>query len=204
MELEEKKSSVLNFEKMKTYNKFSALIPQLFDSSNKRRKSNRRQIDGDLDSNSEDSDIMSQAQETQGDVKFLNTSGQYVAMKTHPRLNNHRNLFKNLLKQTEIKLCDPVVSMVISQDSTKAISISKESDMMYCISQHDLESYEETFSEHLGGGENDYIKCKEIAQNKEGNLFAVPYNNDGVFKIRIFGKENRDEEEINKNDINIS
>ena len=96
--------------------------------------------------------------------------------------------------------------MLISMDATKAISISKESKMTYIISQHDLESYEMTFAEWLGGGggENDYIKCKEIVQNRAGNLFAVPYNNDGVFKIRMFGKENRDEEEINKNDINVS
>ena len=132
---------------MKTSNKLSALVPQILSANKKRLKANRRQIDGYLDSNSEDSDIKSTAAETQDDINLLSTSSQHLAFKTHPRLNNHRNLFKNLLKQTEIKLCNPVVSMLISQDATKVISISKESEMTCFISQHDLESYEQTFSE---------------------------------------------------------
>ena len=55
----EKNSSVLSLKKIATYNKFSDLIPQLFDTNNQPRKSSRRQIDGDFDSNSEDSEIMS-------------------------------------------------------------------------------------------------------------------------------------------------
>ena len=60
---------------MKTYNKFSALVPQILTAKKMRPKANRRQIDGYLDSNSEDSDIKSQAPETQDDLNLFGTSG---------------------------------------------------------------------------------------------------------------------------------
>ena len=33
-----------------------------------------------------------------------------------------------------------------------------------------------------------YIKAKEVTQNKMGNLFAIPFIEDEVFKITVFNK----------------
>lgn len=129
--------------------------------------------------------------ETVVDIKFLNTGGEHVTMKTHPRFKNYRALFKNLLKQSDIELLHPIITMLISKDSTRTLSLSRKDETTWFIQQHDLESQEEMFKEMIGGSQNDFIKCKDIIQNSQGNLFALPYNNDGVFKIRIFGRENR-------------
>ena len=45
---------------------------------------------------------------------------------------------------------------------------------------------------------------KDVEQNKTGTQYALSYIDDGVFKIRTFGKVNRSEEEIAKSEININ
>ena len=47
-------------------------------------------------------------------------------------------------------------------------------------------------------------KCKEIEQHDSGDIFALAYNNDGVFKIRIFGKFERDPMDIDEYDVNVN
>lgn len=60
----------------------------------------------------------------------------------------------------------------------------------------DLESYKKTFEEKIGGGSADYIKIKEVEQNSDGTKYAITYLNDGKFKMRNFGKENRTGDQI--------
>jgi hypothetical protein len=45
-----------------------------------------------------------------------------------------------------------------------------------------------TFEEKIAGT---YIKLKEVEQNFNGSKFAIVYNDDGVFYLRTFGKQNR-------------
>ena len=53
---------------------------------------------------------------------------------------------------------------------------------------YDMETYERTFSECIGGDNNQYIKIDEIKQNVAGTKYAITYFDDGVFKIRNFEK----------------
>lgn len=52
--------------------------------------------------------------------------------------------------------------MIITFDSTKAVTVTKKDDREYFVKQYDLESYEMTFEERIGGHENAYIKLKEV------------------------------------------
>lgn len=52
------------------------------------------------------------------------------------------------------------------------------------------------FVEHFRGT---YIKMKEIEQNSDGNKYCIVYMDDGVWKMRIFGKDQRTEEEQHDN-----
>lgn len=52
--------------------------------------------------------------------------------------------------------------------------------VMYCTETFELRS-----SLTISG---DYIKAKGVSQNRIGNLFAVPFIEDEVFKITIFNK----------------
>lgn len=51
---------------------------------------------------------------------------------------------------------------------------------MYCT-----ETYEMQSSLTLQG---DYVKVKEVSQNKVGNLYAIPFIEDEVFKMTVFNK----------------
>ena len=69
---------------------------------------------------------------------------------------------------------------------------------------YDLETYEKTFDEQIGGAPDDYIRCKEVEQNYAGNKYALVYVNDGNFKLRVFGKERRQEAEIKNEEFDIN
>ena len=76
--------------------------------------------------------------------------------------------------------------MSITYDSKRAITVTKKNEREYWVRMYDLESYEQVFEEQFGGQEDDYIKMKEIEQNSAGNKFALAYNNDGNFRLRVF------------------
>jgi len=52
--------------------------------------------------------------------------------------------------------------MLITYDSTKALTVTKEDDRNYYIKMYDLEDYIMTFEEKIGGGPDSYIKFKEV------------------------------------------
>ena len=56
----------------------------------------------------------------------------------------------------------PIVSMIISYDSTRAVTITKKDDRTCFVKMYGLETNEMTFEEKIGGGPNSYIKLKEI------------------------------------------
>lgn len=93
--------------------------------------------------------------------------------------------------------------MIITYDSTKAITVTKQDDSFCYIKMYDLEEYNMTFDECIGG-EGRYIKFKEIEQNSAGKEFAALYNDDGVWYLRTFGKESRTKREIEENEIEIN
>lgn len=99
---------------------------------------------------------------------------------------NNRAQFDNLLKLHERSTEFPIQSVSISFDSRRAITVTKRDERAYWVRMYDLESYEKVFEEMIGGEPNDYIKMKEIEQNSAGNKFALAYNNDGLFRVRVF------------------
>jgi len=94
--------------------------------------------------------------------------------------------------------------MIITYDSTRAVTVTKKDDREYYIKQYDLEDYSMKFEEKVGGLDSDYIKLKEVEQNSSGTKYAVVYNNDGVFYFRCFGKETRQEADIFASEINLN
>lgn len=73
---------------------------------------------------------------------------------------------------------------------------------MYSLLRDD--DYKICFEEHIGGGPEQYIKVKEVEQNFDGSFFACVYFDDGLFRLRTFGKERRSEDEIEENEVKIS
>tara|TARA_B110000285_G_C15139135_1_gene629426 strand:- start:4004 stop:4162 length:159 start_codon:yes stop_codon:yes gene_type:complete len=52
--------------------------------------------------------------------------------------------------------------MIITYDSSRAVTITRKDDRNYFIKMYGLETYEMTFEEKIGGGPNSYIKLKEV------------------------------------------
>jgi hypothetical protein len=141
----------------------------------------------------------------------VNTEGNVVSLNPNPRFKNYSEVFKNLLKQSNVPTTFPICSMIITYDSTKVIAVTKKDDSEQYIRQYDLETYKMTFSEKFGGKEDDYIKMKEVEQSSDGKNYAIVYNNDGHFYLRTFGKKpeigddlERSEEEIAANELDIN
>ena len=102
---------------------------------------------------------------------------------------NNRGQFDNLLKRYERETEFPIQTITITYDSKRAITVTKANEREYWVRSYDLEKYELKFEELFGGKPDDYIKMKEIEQNSSGNKFAIAYNNDGYFRVRVFKEE---------------
>jgi hypothetical protein len=94
--------------------------------------------------------------------------------------------------------------MIITYDSTKTVTVTKKSDSEYYVKQYDLETYQLTFEEKIGGKEEQYIKLKEVEQTADGKKYAICYNDDGKFFMRTFEKKTRTAADIFKDEVNLN
>ena len=120
------------------------------------------------------------------------------------RFLSYKDIFTNLLKQNTVVTKFPLVTMAISYDSTRAITVTKEDDRCSYVKMYDLNTNELTFEEQFGGQPDQYIKVKEVEQNGKGDQYAVVYFDDGKFRMRNFGKTSRTEEEIKRNEVDFN
>lgn len=56
----------------------------------------------------------------------------------------------------------PLITMAISYDSTRALTVTKKDDSEHWVKMYDLITAELTFEEKIGGEPGQYIKCKEL------------------------------------------
>jgi hypothetical protein len=108
--------------------------------------------------------------------------------KPHPFFKNYKGLLNDLVLCKSVKTMWFIINMAISFDSKVAITITMKNDRTYFIKMYSLESKEIVFEEMIGGGEKNYIKCKEIVQNDNATLFATSYIDDGKFFVRYMAK----------------
>ena len=62
-------------------------------------------------------------------------------------MKDYANMFKDLIKQQSVVTMYPIVSMIITYDSTRAITVTKKDDQEYLVKMYDLETYEMKFEE---------------------------------------------------------
>ena len=67
-----------------------------------------------------------------------------------------------MLKESRIMTEFPINTCMISYDSKRAVTVQKKGEREYRIQMFDLESYDKTFDETVGGDTKDYIKIKDI------------------------------------------
>ena len=70
------------------------------------------------------------------------------------RFKSYKNIFKNLIKYKSVPTKFPIISMMITYDSSRAITVTKNSEFESIIKMYSLNDYSITFEEHIGGEEH--------------------------------------------------
>jgi len=108
------------------------------------------------------------------------------------------------MKHKSVPTMYPIVSCIISYDSTRSILVSKKDDREFWVRMYDLETYEKTFEELIGGKPTSYIRTKEVEQNSGGNKYAIVFIDDGKFYLRVFTKIGRPQAKCLAEDFDIN
>jgi len=67
---------------------------------------------------------------------------------------NYKSSFQNLLRTQPVVTMFPLVTMAISLDSTRAITVTKKDDTEHWVKMYDLNTGDLTFEEKIGGQED--------------------------------------------------
>lgn len=126
------------------------------------------------------------------------------ALKPNPVFNNYKSCMEDVLKRKSILTDDAITFCDISYDSTKVILVTKNGECASNVIMFDIKTFTQDFHETIGGQPEQYIKINKVVQNHYGTQFAITYIDDGKFRIRTFGKEQRSPEEIEKNEFKIN
>lgn len=81
------------------------------------------------------------------------TQGRERGIKPNLRFLPYREIFLNLLNTNSVVTMYPIVTMCISYDSTRAITVTKRDDHESYVRMYDLNSFELVFTEKIGGNE---------------------------------------------------
>ena len=111
-----------------------------------------------------------------------------MGVKPNRLFRAYSHLFENLVKTTSITSNFPVVTASILLDASRIMSVTKASDKEYRIKMYCIQTMKIEFAEEIKGH---YIKMKDVEQNLSSTRFAAAYNDDGVFKLRSFGRVTR-------------
>ena len=110
-----------------------------------------------------------------------------ISDKTHieglEEFNKYGDLFQDLTKRHIIETDHmDVIEMAISYDSKYCLCIVRKSDDEVQLIEFDLITYDRIFDVSFAG---EYIKLNIIEQNEKGDLFAIAYQDNGQFFVRV-------------------
>jgi len=99
------------------------------------------------DQESEDEDADGDGSKDTGEIVYRDTLGNVTTIKPNMRFAYYKDIFTNLLKQSTVITKYPIVTMSISFDSTRAITVTKKDDKETYIKMYDLATSELCFEE---------------------------------------------------------
>ena len=100
---------------------------------------------------------------------------------------------------------NPIVSCIITYDSSRVITVTKNSDKKFLVRQFDLkDDNKNCFTEVIGGRDDCFIRAKEVEQNIAGTKYAIVYYNDGKFVLRVFDKNERPQDQCEREDHDLN
>ena len=110
-------------------------------------------------------------------------------LKPNIYFKQYRHQLNSLLKRKTIKTAYPIVSLMITHDSARVVTVTKKNERTFFVKTFSLDTHEQIFEEMVGGGETQYVKVKEVEQNEESDKFAYVYFDDGKFRLRYFARD---------------
>jgi hypothetical protein len=102
------------------------------------------------DQESEDADGDEDRSKDTGEIVYKDTLGNVTKIKPNMRFAYYKDIFTNLLRQSTVITKYPIVTMVITFDSTRAITVTKRDDKESFIKMYDLNTSELCFEEAIG------------------------------------------------------
>lgn len=98
--------------------------------------------------------------------------------------NEHDDLFQTLTKRYQLSTgVMDIMEMAISYDSKQAIAICKESESVFQVNGYSLLNFELLWENKFEDME--FVRMNFIEQNLAGEIFAIAYQDDGVFRVRV-------------------
>ena len=107
----------------------------------------------------DDAESGSSAGEEEVDLEELQDNN---GLQPNAAFKSYKELFRNLTKSKLVVTMYPIITCIITYDSTRAITVTKKDDTEFWVRMYNLETYEKTFDEQVGGNEDDYIRLKEV------------------------------------------
>jgi hypothetical protein len=100
---------------------------------------NKRDFNDDVSQDEEDVENEITTDDIYGDAE------EDQEHKPNQRFKNYYHLFKSLTKHKVVPTQYPIVSVIITYDSKRAITVTKKDDREFWVRQYDLETYDKTF-----------------------------------------------------------
>ena len=91
--------------------------------------------------NYDDADSGTDQEGEQGDDEYQGED----TFKPNLQFKSYAALFNNLTKEKKVATMWPIVTCMITYDSTRAITVTKKDDREFWIRMYNLETYEKTF-----------------------------------------------------------
>lgn len=80
----------------------------------------------------------------------LDTQGNLIKQKPHPRFKDYEIWFKNLIRSQRRKTSDPIISMIITYDAKNLIAVMKANYAAYYVRLYEIEDLKMIFEQLIG------------------------------------------------------
>jgi hypothetical protein len=73
-------------------------------------------------------------------LNYRNEEGKQVKYKPNPRFLAYSKIFTNLLQESDVATMYPIQTMAITQDSTRAITVTKRDDWESYVKMYSMQT----------------------------------------------------------------
>lgn len=140
-----------------------------------------------------------------------NKAADDMSLEGVPLLTDSMELFDDLTKRNYFKTDLNIISMVVTYDSKFVIAICQTTDTEMRIRGFSLTSMEPVWNHKFFGhvdesldavGREVFLKGNIIEQNDAGNVFVVPYQDNGKFRVVFIEQKGNDGIIVDNLDVN--